>query len=189
MKIQTIHNRHEAGQSQVTLQAEPDDIEAMVGGCAWLSVIEGQTVRIPRYKQLPEQIEDEQILPFFNGCGLSYKYIDFNYGHNWSPSFIISHLCGYEYTPGRYDKEAEKLQSYGFVCMRSKRNDDGKYWEQWVLHGYWSAQGDLKVFFDTYVKKLDTDAEKISTTVSWFCKNCSFGTLDVSAQKAAMTID
>ncbi len=62
----------------------------------------------------------------------------------FSASIIIQHLCGYNYSPENYKSQANRLESYGFTIMRSKREADGKFWEIWFLAGLWCAEGELK---------------------------------------------
>lgn len=133
-----------------------------------------------------------------------------------SPCITIQHLCGYNYTAERYRHEAENLTRWGFMCLRSQRNLSGEYWEQWYLP-LWAAQEELKQAIDAqdpyflqrntveeflrdtftipkekpYVEKTDKNRLKreIDVAVRFLCRNAQFGTLDVSIQRAAMTVD
>lgn len=178
-----------SGQNQeVTLRGVPrEPMQGVVTGCQWFGVTDGKPEFIPRYEPLPEKEEDEQLLPFF-GPGHAYKAIDFmSVGHGF-PSITIQSLCGYNYTPENYKRTARLLEMWGFACCRSKRGDDGKFWELWWLSGDWAMRGSLRDFFGGLEKDLDNDA-KWTKVVNWLCRHSSFGSLDICCQRAAMVLD
>ena len=114
----------------------------------------------------------------------------------YSPAFMVSHLCGYNYSEEGYRRNAGLLESYGFSCMRSQRGEDGKFWETWYLPGAWAAEGELKIAVlrqgaqSTHERgSLARQQEETSNVVSFLCANVSFGSLDVTAQRAAMTME
>lgn len=95
-------------------------------------------------------------------------------------------------TPENYVRESEKLTSYGFIQLRSKREEDGGYWEIWYLPGVWCAKGDLKKIVDDITTKAKTwedphgrrkDKECFKAVLEFLRRNASFGTLDVSIQR------
>lgn len=173
---------------RVTLEGVPHDkMQGAVTGCQWFGVTDGKPEFIPRYEPLPERKEDETLLPFFSAGGQTYKAIDFtNVGHGF-PSIIIQSLCGYNYTPANYKRAARLLETYGFVCCRSKRGDDGKFWELWWLPGDWAMRGALRDFYEG-LKDLANNA-KWARVIDWFCSHSSFGSLDLCCQRAAMIMD
>lgn len=177
---------------------EVDLIKGLLQGRLWASVGEnGRLEHRWNLADLPEQTLDDEMLPFWRKVtteevssqiielGLTEDF-ELHRGH-MSPNYIISHLCGYHYTKERYIDEAARLLDYGFIEMRSRRGNDGKYWQHWVLLGDWSAQGLLKKFIDDIERGNDFKS-KSDQIVSFLCKHCSFGTLDLSWQRAAMTI-
>jgi hypothetical protein len=103
-----------------------------------------------------------------------------------SPSFVVQHLCGYHWTPENYAREAEKLAGWGFECLRSRRLPGGQFWELWYLPGLWAARGGLR---DETDFPGGTEVAKAARAIRFLCKNASFGTLDVTAQRAAMTVE
>lgn len=147
----------------------------------------GDVEFVSKLKELPGPTEDEEMKPFWrkpvNGEAemQSELFIEEQEWSPFSPSIYIQHLCGYNYTPENYKYEAQKLESFGFECMRSQRKKSGKFWEVWYLPGLWAADGALE-------NHLEKD-EDIDEAVSFLCRNCSFGSLSVAVQKAAMTID
>lgn len=172
---------------EVTVAVDPDKMCGVVAEQYWFGVDDGKPVFLSRFSPLPNVNDDEQILPFWSG-GSSYKFTDFH-REPLSPHFDIQHLCGYNYTPEKALKEAARLESYGFFCMRSKRGNDGRYWEVWRLNGYWAAKGELEVLVESDAFRNMSENDKMNTVSQWLCRNCSFGTLDVSCQRAAMVID
>lgn len=83
------------------------------------------------------------------------------------------------------------LESFGFVCMRSPRGDDGRYWEQWVLHGLWQAKGQLGDWYQRW-RADNKDASDFGP--KWFecaeeaCKfinsqGVRYGSLDIVIQR------
>lgn len=181
---------YDGREQHVTLYHVPHvPMEGVVNGCQWFGVTDGQPEFIPRYKPLPEQLEDEQLLPFFSGQGQSYKHVDFAAVEEGSfPSITIRSICGYNYTPKNYKAAAKFLERCGFVCCRSRRGKNNKFWELWWLAGDWTMAGPLKKFYEDISKK-KSQLTKWKEVVNWLCDHSSFGTLDVCCQRAAMTMD
>lgn len=175
--------------SSVTIQhVDPDAICGVVNGCQWFGVTDGKEQYVPRYKELPEPVDDEQMLPFA-GRGRRYKHeIIERLTIGTFPHITIQSLCGYNYTPAIYRIEAKKLEQYGFICCRSKRGEDGCFWELWYLSGDYVMRGELEQFYKSLPSSMGINT-KWHKVVDWLCKHVSFGTLDVSCQRACMVID
>lgn len=92
-------------------------------------------------------------------------------------SIFVEHLCGYNYTPERATAEMEKLTAWGFECLRSPRGKEGRYWELWYLPGLWAAKGTM------------AGIKTIEEATRFLCRHCSFGSMQVTRQAAAMTVD
>lgn len=139
---------------------------------------------------VPGPTEDEEMLPFWcrrepgPGPVQTQLFETENFKHRY-PSVIIQHLCGYGYTSERYKACAQQLESYGFECLRSRRGNDGKFWEIWMLLGPWSAKGEL----GEAVKRNNKKKDELEVVIKFLCKNVSFGSLDIMIQKAAMVIE
>lgn len=172
---------------------------AMSHGSSWVRVDKegGRLITHPVFAPFPDPVVDKEIHPFWRGPSdvereMARQPTLFSFGdlHGSSPSFFISHLCGYNYTPERYKLQASRLKSYGFVEMRSERGDDGKFWNNWFLPGVWLARGELKKEVDRLKKDsaLD-DKQRCDQVVQFLCHNVQFGTLDLVVQRAAMVID
>ncbi|EKE24906.1 MAG: hypothetical protein ACD_5C00359G0001 [uncultured bacterium] len=154
----------------------------------WVSTKGGRLEVAAKKKDLPKPTEDEEMLPFWRRqVPGSYQLELFKVAvpKYSSPAIIIQSLCGYNYTSENYKYTAELLESYGFECLRSRRGNDGKYWEVWILPGLWSAKGEL----EKALHGLDLGSKKIlERAIKFFCRNVQFGTLDVSFQRAAMPV-
>lgn len=199
----TQHRRHDQGDVTIgELTAEEmQSMEAFTLGACWIRVSEdGRLERRDRFAELPDPISDPHLpakwipkidwtkeAPFLvNPVPPLPEEPKPNYE---DPGIIIRYLCGYNNTP--YEYEARKLQSYGFECLRSRRGNDGRFYEIWFLPSYYFAKGDLKDAIDLRTLKSgeSESANKISTVVTFLCNNVSFGTLDICYQRAAMVID
>lgn len=69
-------------------------------------------------------------------------------------------MCGYGYTKDRYKVEVGKLESWGFECCRSRRGDNGKFWELWFLPYLRAAEGDLLRAMHSYCKRCGANQER-----------------------------
>ena len=105
---------------------------------------------------------------------------------NQSASFTISSLCGYNYTPENYKLAAQQLRAFGFACMRSQREPEGRYWELWYLPGLWAAKGRLKAA----ITEQNDEVKKVTQALAFFRSNwhrLNFDSLCISVQRLAMS--
>lgn len=104
--------------------------------------------------------------------------------HERSWSIYIQSLCGYDYTDEGYQEEAAKLDSYGFIRLRSDIDENRNFIESWYLPGIPFAKGDLR---DILMNETESGKEKtgwrLERALEFLRKNVRFGTLDVSVQK------
>ena len=182
-------------------KSEREKVEGMEHGNYWMTVRDGRTEFSPTHTPLPGPADDDSMLPFWSPKSDKPQHFEkrvFDKGRldgSSSPAFYVSHLCGYDYSPDGYKRNASLLESYGFACMRSRRGDNGKFWEHWYLPGTFLAAGDLKKTIEQATKKAAGKNFQVQTkavtdaVISFLCGNVSFGTLDVVVQAAAMTID
>lgn len=194
------------GNGNITLSGIPKSDEERVYGALdvgnyWLRNAGGQIVLHPAYEPLP-RATDVEMLPFWrhptshekaNGYTLfEMEEIGFS-----SYSISIQHLCGYYYSEEAYKRYANILESYGFACMRSRRGDDGKYWEIWYLPMLLLAQGDLGETIESHKKAMratpgfdplnaDVGKKLLKIALELISRNVQFGTLDVSVQRMCM---
>ncbi len=183
--------------TSITLSGIPKDqqekVEGVTFGQYWMTVTDGKIVFSPAREPLPRPVEDEEMLPFWRRhkeCQAVMHELVFDHEErNSLPSFMIKHLCGHNYTPENYRLNAEILEGYGFVCMRSPRGEDGRFWEMWYLPGTWAAKGDLAVEIEGKYDGVASKKKEIDDVVKFLCRNVSFGQLDVVIQRAAMSIE
>ena len=172
---------------------ESDHLEAMTLGQCWVRV--GEDGRLQFHdarKPLPEPVEDKEMVDFWRPDSRRRKVqlqLTDPKRDPYSPQITIQHLCGYDYTPENYEKQVKKLLGYGFECLRSRRREDGRFWEIWFLPGLWAAKGKLKEFVEIVKSPNINNLARLEVAVSFLCHNVSFGTLDASIQRAAMVID
>lgn len=155
---------------------------------------EGRLEHALAHEPLPSPTEDPKMQPFWRRATaeepvqMSLALLqDEDWSRNSSPSITIQHLCGYYYTPENYTEEAEKLESYGFECLRSRRGNDGRFWEIWFLPGVWCAKGDLLIAIND--SQAENPKQKTEVAVKFLGRKVKFGTLDCSVQRMAMCIE
>ncbi len=165
-------------------------------GAYWIRVVDGKLEFVPIWKELPGPTEDVEMMPFWRLPTKEEKVsvpklFDLEpLPPNSSPSISIQSLCGYNYSEENYRANAARLESFGFHCLRSRRGSNAQFWEIWYLPGLWSAKGELKDFVDSERERGKKDEPRLTQAViDFLCRNVSFGTLDVSVQRAAMVID
>ena len=176
-----------------------EKVEGVVTGHQWMTTRNGELVFSPTREPLPGPVEDESMLPFWRRYDerqlVMKEFVFDSKTHFALPSFMIKHLCGYDYTPENYRDNAALLTSYRFVCMRSPRGDDGRYDEIWYLPGAVLAKGGLALAIAGLRQKrgwqatsADTLKEETDVVTKFLCEHISFGTLDVVIQRAAMAV-
>lgn len=188
---------------EITLRGTPEEIEAlqaMLAGTAWISRgDDGKLVSRERFKALPPPEDDPKIPVAWtepdSRLAPTPDIRDLDPSEGWhSPSYLIQHLCGYRHTVENYRKQALKLQSYGFECLRSRRDRRGQYWEIWFLPGVFSAEGDLRsAVLGWREERLRVSPargipwnEESEFVARWLCRHVEFGSLDTVVQRAAM---
>jgi hypothetical protein len=180
---------------------EPGELrnfEGAMHGHFWVTASpQGRLRAIPTYKDLPDPVDDPLMLPFWRlptmGVETQLKMVSIEPLPDFClPSITIQHLCGYNYTAEGYVDQAKVLQRWGFQCLRSRRGKSGVYWELWLLPCLSAAEHELKSAIEAVSKKGEAGLHKkhhLDAAVGFLCSRVSFGTLDVSVQWAAATID
>lgn len=170
---------------------EIENLGGMIHNHFWVTVDKnGRLEAVCKREKIPDPMEDEEMLPFWRRPTPGFKQLqlfDVEIPQYSMPSIIIQHLCGYNYSSENYKIQAQILESYGFECLRSRRGEDQKYCELWFLPVLWLSKGRLK----EVMENLNTRNEKemLDRAINFLCMNVEFGTINVSFQKAAMTID
>ncbi len=166
---------------------EVERLEGTLRGQWWAKGNAGRIEFSPAYEPTPAPTEDA-MLPQWRMPGIeSDAYQTELFDHNWShqsPSILIQHLCGYNYTNEGYKANAEVLEECGFMCMRSQRTDNGQFWEIWFLPGFWAAKGRLREALHAIEEKKQPEVA-LELLRRW----TSFGTLDTAVQRLCQVID
>jgi len=178
-------------------EREFQELQGVIAGCGWVSKTrDGRLEFISKFKDLPSQVDDSGMLPFWSYSDseervFQTELLDPKSGQPpFSQAIIIKSLCGYHYTSENYKLEAEKLETFGFDCLRSKRGADGRFWEIWYLCGLFAAKGGLGEFLKEKKHKRgkSSDEDELNDAIHYLCGHVSFGTLDIIYQRAAMQI-
>lgn len=184
-----------SGQINISGLTKEDEekLLGMICGRWWSKGYQGKLLFSSGFEEPPNPVVDEEMAPFWrrptpNQAALGQMIFDPDgvQDHS-SPSIYIGSLCGYNYSPDNYRAVATKLEEYGFYCLRSRRGNDGKFWEVWYLPGFWSAQSEFKTVLEGVRTRPAKD--QIATATSFLCCNVSFGTLSVVVQRAAMVLE
>lgn len=187
-----------AGHQVEISNLSPEDAEKVRGvmsGRWWMKrELNGDLAFRPVWEAPPDPVSDPDMVPFWrkNGDNRGWPEVNLVDDTYWPPydgHFTIQHLCGYNYSPENYRAQAKELESFGFVCLRSRRDDSGRYWEIWYLPGLWAAKGRLQAVLPKEEHDDESRKKRIEVAVSFLCRNASFGTLDVAAQRAAMVAE
>lgn len=201
--IQKTGSSHCRGKNSITISnltdADYESLEAMTLGSCWVRRGEnGRVERRDRYEDLPPCEPDENLIPFWKnttkgsgGFRSAIRQIEFDGERSlWSPSIFIQHVGA---GGGNYKETSNRLDRYGFACMRSRRGPNSRYWEVWYLPGLFFARDELRDAIDAADikgrKQADRERLKADAARSHLCKTCSFGTLDISIQRAALVYD
>jgi hypothetical protein len=187
-------------------KSEVEKLEAAILGGQWVRVVNGRLRFADALKKPPAPEVDPPIAEFWQGApdripfladgeepAEQHKAIG---PPGWSPSFFIQSVCGYGWSKENYAREAAKLARWGFECCRSRRRADGRFVEVWYLPGIWSAVGELGEAVAEIRDRRGAprpieeqrDLER-TAIVEFLCRNTAFGTLDSTAQRAAMILD
>ena len=171
---------------------DQDAMEAMICGECWVRLgDDGRIERRSRFEPQPSPEQDPLIPPKWYGENLDRLWLtvpapkldDEPDPKHHFPAITVQHLCGYNNMP--YEAEAQKLQEYGFECLRSRRGPNGRFWEVWQLPGLYAAKGRLKEALARHV----STAESLRAAIDFLCRHVSFGTLNVCYQRACMVVD
>jgi len=172
-------------------------LESFMQGGSYLRVIDGRLHAFHAWEPLPGPEEDPLLAPHWK-AGEVKQFGGVPMGEGWhSPGITITALGAG--IPGdsasdaaRRAENQRRVMACGFECLRSRRGDGGRYWEQWVLHGLWSAQGPLKAHLEqwhkTHQPHWHRDVEEAARFLAVDLQ-IAFGSLDVTIQRWALTCD
>jgi len=190
--MREISSRVKGDESTIEIsgtEEEINGIRAMLLGKHWIiGGSKGKLLTVDYYHQLPPPEDDPLIPPKWQtefgslpdrfAPDLQEQMPDDCKGGWCSPSFYMSHIINAK-------TDMPKIQDWGFECLRSRRGDDGKYWEVWYLPGSWSAKGELKRHIETLSKDMAWE-KKTESICHWMAQRVIFGSLNVVVQRMAL---
>jgi hypothetical protein len=198
----TSSNRRVPAGCEITISnltpAEFDAIQACLLGASYIRVVNGRLHAFEVFEELPPPQKDPLVGPHWASDGTIKEWGGIPAGEGWhSPGLIITGL-GAGITSATFQPERKRqrdqdlLEECGFTCLRSRRSREGRFWEQWVLHGLWQASGPLKKhmsqFVDdkklSWVKEAEEAARYITETL-----HVNYGSLDITIQRWHLSFD
>lgn len=176
---------------------ERDALESFMLGGSYVRCVNGRIHAFHAWEPLPGPEEDPLLAPHWKP-GEVKQFGGVPMGEGWhSPGITITALgAGIPVDSAvgatRQAENQQRVVDCGFECLRSRRGKDGRYWEQWVLHGLWAAKGPLKDHLEQWHKThqphwhLDVEEAARFLTVDL---RIAFGSMDVTIQRWALTCD
>lgn len=168
---------------------EREAVEAFLNGGSYIRCVDGRLHAYDVWKSLPDPIDDPICGPHWEVAPEEKQFGGFPESEGWhSPGIIISDLgASYgECTETARRKNQNKVEDCGFVCLRSRRAHDGRYWEQWVLHGLMCAKGPLKEHMAKHPKlNWHQQAEEACRFLARDL-GVRFGSMDITIQRWAL---
>lgn len=194
-KVRISRENHNPRDRSLTISGlTEDELKRCTGvtrGQWWMRVEDGRLQFSSARKPLPAPTEDS-LLPHWREAALPqegeprYQLTLFGDGDAGAqtPSIIIQHLCGYNYAPEYYKEVADFLEECGFACLRSRRGDDGQFWEIWFLPGLWAAKARLREALYGV-----PEGERMQVAMRFLAEQSSFGALDIAIQRMCQVIE
>ena len=194
-RLRVERELHEKDFSTITIRGEKEDIVRLAGalqyGMKWIRMRpDGEIETSDVYTTPPVPIADPgmrniwQLDPLPEGASVQMKlfYDDPEMQEpkrDWSKkhrSIYLQSIQGYD-GQDAYVSRAKRLAEAGFVCLRSCRGDDGKYWEIWYLSGPCCGRGPLK------------DMKTADEIKEWVLNTIGPGTVTLSGEHWGLSID
>lgn len=179
-------------------------LEAALIGANWVSVKDGRLVCAHAYENPPAPEQDEDCGPYWPTYGpqarkktnRTLKTISFRDPEFCEPGIHITALGAGQHHKDAYKLNAERLEGYGFECLRSRRGADGRFWEIWYLPSLMLAEGELaeaigKIKPDKNQQWSDKEYQerRLHRAIEFLCASVNFGTLEAFIQRAALVYD
>lgn len=168
--------------------------EAFEIGESYLRVLNGRLHAYSAREPLPTPEEDPILGPHWTG-GAVKEWGGLPSEEGWhSPGIIITGLgAGSGSVEGRL-RSQQIVTECGFVCLRSPRGEDGKYWEQWVLHFMLAARGPLKEHLDRWKEAFAGHPEwhaEAEEAARFLTRDLGvhYGSLDITIQRWVLSYD
>lgn len=178
---------------------EYDALESFLCGQSYVRVIDGRLHAYSAYEELPQPEADPIIGRHWRRDGTVKEFGGIPSTEGWhSPGIVLTGLGAgitdhvFGGAEAAHRRNQAKVEECGFVCLRSPRSEDGKYWEQWVIHSLTFAKGPLKKHMDQFTGDRKLDWKR---TVEEACRfltcdlGINYGSLDITIQRWALTYD
>jgi hypothetical protein len=195
----SITQQRDGAASSITFSGltkkELDAFLAFETGGSYIRVIDGRLHAYHSWEQLPDAEGDPLLAPHWGGTGVK-EFGGLPADEGWhSPGIIATGIgSGCRNDDGR-KQSYDVLTECGFVCLRSPRGADGRYWEQWVLHFMLAAKGRLKEHLSKWRVLQTQDKHLWYAEAEEACRyithdlNVHYGSLDITIQRWALTCD
>ena len=170
-------------------------LAAMMGG-AWIRVDPetGRLMTLPAYQEFIEPLQD----PFWAGSSIHSNQTGGAKSHRKTellpvgggsyPALVLTHLEPYGDKRARIST-AQTIQDWGFVCLRSRRNLDGRFWEVWYLPDLWAAKGQLATQRDEWKAEKLSSGQISEMAADWIAHRVRCGTINVVSQRWGLSCD
>lgn len=190
-------------------RVEIDAMQGAILGANWIRVKDGRMAFAHAYEESPKPEKDPDIGPYWPHTGwgkagakrrMDHKVEKFRTeGPGFSEAGLhLCHIGAGNQDEDAYAANAERLERWGFECLRSRRGSEGRFWEVWYLPSLFFAEGELAEAIAKVEKKSgepgyphdkEYNQRRLDAAVSFLCRNANFGTLDAFIQRAALSFD
>ena len=194
-RLRVEREKHEKDFSTVTLRGTKEDIVRLAGalqyGMKWIRMWpNGEIETSDVYAMPPSPIDDVELQniwqfdPLPEGADVQMKLLRDDPKmqepkSEWSKKHRSLYLQSIQGYAGRdaYVSRAKRLMEAGFICLRSRRGDDGKYWEIWYLPSPCCGRGPLK------------DMKTADEVTAWVCNTIGPGTVTLGGEHWGLALD
>ena len=169
---------------------ELDAMEGFLNGTSYVRCIDGRLHAYHAHEPLPPLEADPLIGPHWESTAEHKEFGGIPTTEGWhSPGLVITGLGAGIREPDDRLRNMQTVMEFGFVCLRSQRGDDGKYWEQWVLHFLEAARGRLQEHLAGLPDKEKDWHTRANAAAKFVAERVHFGSLDITIQRWALCID
>ena len=183
---------NDTGKGEITIAGTSEDIrliELMILGTSWIRRGLVGVEESKAYHDAPSPINDPKledhwpIEPLVTPSSQYKLFVDEDEHEKQARakgkmdfrSIYVSGITAYA-SGDIYVARAKLLDDAGFICLRSRRGDDGKYWEIWYLAGPTNAQGAIK-------------GKNSDEIVNWLCKVVGPGSISIEGVHWGAVLD
>jgi hypothetical protein len=180
LRVTSVKHNQKDDHGEITITGKEADIrnlELMMMGVKWARLSEGCIDVSDAYHDLPEPVDDPKLKdhwpqePTVTPGSRFEMFIDDPERAKQARSGLDNrsiNVSGIQaYAPADvYAQRASMLEEAGFFCMRSQRDDTGKYWEIWHLPSPVFAKGPI-------------EKKTVDEIVNWLMKSVGPGSISI----------